>query len=84
MKIQDIAKRFDRLLGIDEKDINYSLHVDAEQGVGFFPLNEFTKKAMSKVRKGLYENILDELIIVAKSLDFGKGYNLHREQIFYP
>ncbi len=83
MKLQDIAKRFDRLLGIDEKDIDYTLHLDAEQGVGFFPLNESTKKAVSKISRGLYEVILDDLLTIAKSLDFGKGYNLYRKQIFY-
>ena len=83
MKIQDIAQRFDRLLGIDEKYIDYSLHIDAEHGVGFFPLNELTKKAMNKIPNRNYEVILDELIIIAKDIEFGQGYNLRREQIFY-
>ncbi len=83
MRIPDIAKRFDKLLGIDEKNINYSLHIDAEHGVGFFPLNESTRKATNKIPRGLYENILDELVTIAKDIEFGQGYNLRREQIFY-
>ena len=83
MNIQNIAKRFDRLLEIDEKEINYSLHIDAEHGVGFFPINESTIKAMSEISKGLYEIILDDLVTIAKDTEFGQGYNLRREQIFY-
>ena len=83
MKIPDIAQRFDGLLEIDEKDMDYSLHIDAEHGVGFFPLNEFTKKAMSKIPDKNYEVVLNELTIIAKDIEFGQGYNLRREQIFY-
>ena len=83
MKIPNIAKRFEKLLGIDEKDIDYSLHIDAEQGVGFFPLNKSTRTAMGKISDRNYEIVLNELTIIAKDIEFGQGYNFGREQIFY-
>ena len=82
MKIKNIAQEFERLLNLEDRYIKYDLYIDAEQGVGFFPLNKYTAKAMKKIPDTIYEPLLNKLLIISQDTEFGQGYNLKRESIF--
>lgn len=80
--IQKIAKKFEDALILNEHEMNYSFHIDYEQGVAIKPLNKETETAIRLLPRNFYDNILNNLNRIANDLEPGEGYNLKRYQIF--
>lgn len=80
--LKEIAREFEVLLGLDSSQIDYSLHVNPSQGVGFFPLNEATSKAMGEMPMKKYWFVLDKLADVANGFGEGESMDIKRRAIY--